>query len=41
MTVAEVARRILENNWEGVNEVDIVTLGRAMGMVEMVKKSSN
>lgn len=40
MTVAEVCRRILDNDWSGVTEVDIITLGRAMSMVEMVKNSS-
>jgi len=40
MTVAEVARRILDNNWEGVREINIQTLGRALSMVEMVNKSN-
>ena len=36
MTVAEVARRILDNDWKDVTEVDIQTLGLAMSMVELV-----
>lgn len=36
MTVAEVARRILDNDWKDVTEVDIRTLGLAMSMVELV-----
>lgn len=40
MTVAEVCRRILDNDWSGVTEVDITTLGRAMSMVEVVINKS-
>lgn len=40
MTVAEVARRILDNDWKDVTEVDIRTLGRALSMVEMVINKS-
>jgi len=36
MTVAEVCRRILDNDWKGVKEVDIRTLGLAMNMVEAI-----
>jgi hypothetical protein len=38
VTVVEVARRILDNDWKGVKEVDISTLGLALSMVEVVKK---
>ena len=36
MTVAEVARRILDNDWKGVTEINIQTLGQALSMVELV-----
>lgn len=41
MTVAEVARRILDKDWNGVSMIDVQTLGRALSMVEAVveKKS--
>lgn len=39
MTVTEAARRILDNDWEGIQEIDIKTLGYALIMVEAVKKS--
>lgn len=38
MTVVECARRILDNDWQGVNDIDIRTLGHALIMVEAVKK---
>jgi hypothetical protein len=38
VTVVEVARRILDNDWKGVKEVDISTLGLALSMVEAIKK---
>jgi len=38
MTVVECARRILEKDWKGVQEIDIKTLGYALIMVEAVKK---
>ena len=40
MTVAEVARRILDNDWKDVTEVDIRTLGLALSMVELVINKS-
>ena len=39
MTVVECARRIMENDWEGIKEIDIKTLGYALIIVEAVKKS--
>ena len=38
MTVTECAQRILANNWEGVNEIDIKTLGYALIIVEKYGK---
>ena len=38
MTVTECAKRILDNDWEGVTEIDIRTLGYALIMVEAVSK---
>jgi len=38
MTVTECAQRILTNNWEGVKEIDIRTLGYALIVVEKYKK---
>jgi len=39
MTVVECARRIMEKDWKGIEEIDIKTLGYAMIMVNAVKKS--
>ena len=39
MTVAEVAKRILDNDWKGITEVDVKTLGLALSMVEVINKS--
>lgn len=36
MTVVECARRIIEKDWKGVQEIDIKTLGYALIMVEAV-----
>lgn len=41
MTVAEVARRILDNDWNGVTEIDIRTLGHALSMVEAVMEKKS
>lgn len=40
MTVVEVARRILENDWKGITEIDIRTLGLALSMVDVINKSN-
>ena len=36
MTVAEAARRILDNDWKTITEIDVRTLGLALSMVEAV-----
>jgi len=38
MTVVECARRIIEKDWDGIQEIDIKTLGYALIMVEAVSK---
>jgi hypothetical protein len=40
MTVVECAKRIIEKDWEGIQEIDIKTLGYALIMVDTVKKNS-
>lgn len=37
MTVVECARRILDNDWNGIDSIDIRTLGYALIMVEVTK----
>lgn len=39
VTVVECARRIMDNNWEGIQEIDIRTLGYALIIVDATKKS--
>jgi hypothetical protein len=39
MTAMECAQRILTNNWEGVQEIEIRTLGYALIIVEASKKA--
>lgn len=41
MTVAEVARRILDNDWKGVSVIDVQTLGHALSMVEAVMEKKS
>lgn len=38
MTALECAKRILDNDWEGVKEIDIRTFGHALIIVEATKK---
>jgi len=38
VTVVECARRIMEKDWDGIQEIDIRTLGYALIMVDAVKK---
>ena len=39
MTVAEVAKRILDNDWKEITGIDVRTLGLALSMVEVINKS--
>jgi 2-methylcitrate dehydratase PrpD len=39
MTVVDCARRIMENDWKEIKEVDIVTFGHAMIIVDTWKKN--
>ena len=39
MTVVDCARRIIEKDWKGIKEVDVVTFGHAMVIVESWKKN--
>jgi hypothetical protein len=39
MTVMECARRIMQNDWTGVKEIDVSTLGLALIMVEVFQKN--
>ena len=38
MTVIECARRIMEKDWEGIEAIDIKTLGYALIVVEAAKQ---
>jgi len=38
MTVVECARRIMEKDWKGIQEIDIKTLGYALIIVDEVYK---
>ena len=38
MTVMECARRRLDKDWEGIQEIDIVTLGLGLIVVEATCK---
>ena len=39
LTVVECARRIIEKDWDGIQEIDIKTLGYALIMLNAVKKN--
>jgi hypothetical protein len=39
VTVVECARRIMEKDWEGIDQIDIKTLGYALIMIDAVKKN--
>lgn len=41
MTVMECAKRLMENDWTGVKEIEIKTLGYALEMIEILGKNSN
>jgi len=38
MTVIECARRIMEKDWKGIEEIDIKTLGYALILIEAINK---
>jgi hypothetical protein len=40
MTVMECARRLMENDWEGVDGIEVKTLGYALEMIEIFEKNS-
>lgn len=41
MTVMECARRLMENDWDGVDGIEVKTLGYALEMIEIFEKNSN
>jgi len=40
MTAVEMAKRIIDKNWSGVNQVDIRTFGLALVIAEAFEKNS-